>query len=156
MLVIRQMTPRGSSSRKKFNVTSSVTQAQDTILLQTAKVCARDSTLPRLVRCLLDGGSQRTFVMEDTAKNLSCKGVGKETLNVQTFGAMGPCKQTLRRVELWTTSRHDTEAILIEALDGTSNMQWNSVHSTSCVEEDVRALRLADDAAASTDDNIGY
>ncbi|KAH9379518.1 hypothetical protein HPB48_020445 [Haemaphysalis longicornis] len=68
---------------------------------------------------------------------------------------MGPSKQTLGRVELWITSRHDTEAILIEALEVPTICSGTPFSvPTSCVGEDVRDLRLADDADAPTDDTI--
>lgn len=141
---------------KGVQVTSTVTPAADTILLQTAKVWARGSTQPRLIRCLLDGGSQRTFVTEDVVKSLHCKVVGKESLNLQTFGEVSSSNKTLRRVELRITSRHNNEDILVEALEVPTICSGTPFAVPAfCVGDDVDDLRLADDAGVPTESNIG-
>ncbi|KAH9365080.1 hypothetical protein HPB48_011904 [Haemaphysalis longicornis] len=68
---------------------------------------------------------------------------------------MGTSKQTLRHVKLRITSRHDTKANLIEALEvPTIRSGTPFTVPTSCVGEDVRDLPHADDADGYTNDTI--
>ncbi|KAG0439996.1 hypothetical protein HPB47_016440 [Ixodes persulcatus] len=55
--------PHSSSQpgTSEVSVTSAVSNSVETVLLQTATIWAEGETKRRLFRCLLDGGSQRTF-----------------------------------------------------------------------------------------------
>lgn len=63
---------------------------QNTVLLQTFKLWTDDPVGRKIVHCLLDGGSQRSFVHEGVAKALKLPVVRQETLHLQTFDSTTP------------------------------------------------------------------
>lgn len=88
------------------------------VFLQTAKAWAEGQQKRTLVRLLLDGGSQRTFIRSDLSKNLQLKVLGEEELNIFTFGGAEAARHTKsRRVELWLRSQHDRTEVRVEALE---------------------------------------
>lgn len=60
---------------------------QETVLLQTATVWIETPAKRQLTRCLLDGGSQRSFVRQDISRALNLHKIGQETLRLHTFGS---------------------------------------------------------------------
>ena len=62
----------------------------NTVLLQTVKAWTEGPAGRKIVRCLLDGGSQRSFVHENLVKTLKLPVLKQETLNLHTFGSAGP------------------------------------------------------------------
>lgn len=60
---------------------------QNTVLLQTAKAWTEGPGGKRVVRCLIDGGSQRSFVHEKLVRSLQLPVLRQETLNLHTFGS---------------------------------------------------------------------
>ncbi|XP_072143022.1 uncharacterized protein [Dermacentor andersoni] len=71
-----------------------------------------------MVRLMIDGGSQRTFVKKEVSQKMELRVVGEETLNIMTFGNDKPSSgMKCRRVELWLRSRHSKRKIRVEALE---------------------------------------
>ncbi|XP_064476598.1 uncharacterized protein LOC135390698 [Ornithodoros turicata] len=87
------------------------------ILLQTAQVWAEGRRERVLVRLLLDGGCQRTFIRSDLSKRLGLRVLGEEDITIFTFGEDATGEQrTCRRVELCLTSQHDRRDVRVGAL----------------------------------------
>lgn len=81
------------------------------VLPQTATVWVEGGRGRQLVRCLLDGGSQRNFVTTDAARRLIAKTIGEET-RIFGFGKVATTpERKLRWVEFWRRSRHDKKEI---------------------------------------------
>lgn len=74
--------------------------SRSTILLQTATVRIETHQQNQIVRCLLDGGSHRSFIKEDSSKALNLPVVGEEKLNLQTFGSVAPKRITCKKVRV--------------------------------------------------------
>ncbi|KAG0430402.1 hypothetical protein HPB47_022732 [Ixodes persulcatus] len=71
-----------------------------------------------LLRLLLDGGSQRTFVRRDISERLHLRMLGEEDVRIFTFGGNATTNPTkCRRVELWLRSRFDRKEVRVEALE---------------------------------------
>ena len=70
-----------------------------TVLLQTATIWIDAPTKSQVARCLLDGGSTRSFIKEDISRALNLPVIGKETLNVYVFGSKMPQRITCRKVK---------------------------------------------------------
>lgn len=66
------------------------TTKQNTVLLQTVTALAEGTRGKKEVCCLMDGGSQRRFILEKPAKVLGLPVVRKETLKLHTFGSNTP------------------------------------------------------------------
>lgn len=84
---------KGSTGTSVGSVTSAVNlkaNVQNTVLLQTAKAWAEGPAGRKLVRCLLDGGSQRSFIHEAVVRALQLPVVRQETLKLHTFGSNEP------------------------------------------------------------------
>lgn len=62
----------------------------NTVLLQTAKAWVEGPAGRKIARCLLDGGSQRSFVHETLVRSLRLPAVKQETLTLHTFGSSVP------------------------------------------------------------------
>lgn len=91
---------------------------QNTVLLQTAKAWAVAPAGRKMVRCLLDGGSQKSLICEDVVKALKLPVVRQETLHIHTFGSTAPvtARRNIVRVSLenvWNTQ----QKIEIEAVE---------------------------------------
>lgn len=63
---------------------------ENTVLLQTAKAWVVGPTSRKMVRCLLDGGSQGSFVHENVVKALQLPVTRQGTLTLHTFGSSAP------------------------------------------------------------------
>ena len=72
-----------STAKLKANV-------QNTVLLQTVKAWTEGPGGRKIVRCLLDGGSQRSFIHEGVVKALRLPVVKQETLHLHTFESTAP------------------------------------------------------------------
>ncbi|XP_014836153.1 PREDICTED: uncharacterized protein LOC106914092 [Poecilia mexicana] len=103
----------GNAEAVLSSLTSSVkvkTNTQNTVLLQTVKAWAVGPKERKISRCLLDGGSQRSFVHRDIVRALGLPVVRQETLNLHVFGSTSPVveKRNIVRVQLenvWNTER---------------------------------------------------
>lgn len=90
---------------------------QDTVLLQTVKTWTVGPRERKVTRCLLDGGSQRSFIHRSVVRALGLPVIRQETLNLHVFGSTSPVteKRNVVRVELenmWNTDqRLEIEAV---------------------------------------------
>lgn len=66
------------------------TDCENTVLLQTAKAWVIGPVGRKIVRCLLDGGSQRSFVHENVVKALKLPIIKQGIFNLHTFGSSAP------------------------------------------------------------------
>ncbi|XP_064463439.1 uncharacterized protein LOC135374405 [Ornithodoros turicata] len=92
--------------------------APQRIILQTAQAWAEGERTRLLVRMMLDGGSQRTFIRRDISEKLRLRVLDEEDLSIFTFGdvtSKGHSK--CKRVELWLRSQYDRRQIRVEALE---------------------------------------
>ncbi|KAG0423885.1 hypothetical protein HPB47_000376 [Ixodes persulcatus] len=93
-------------------------RSKNQVLLQTARVWAEGLQGRTLLRLLLDGGSQRTFVRRDISERLHLRMLGEEDVRIFTFGGNATTNPTkCRRVELWLRSRFDRKEVRVEALE---------------------------------------
>lgn len=60
---------------------------KNTVLLQTTKVWVVGPTSRKMVRCLLDGGSQGSFVHENVVRALQLPVIRQGTFTLHTFGS---------------------------------------------------------------------
>ncbi|XP_072142209.1 uncharacterized protein [Dermacentor andersoni] len=71
-----------------------------------------------MVRLMIDGGSQRTFVKKEVSQKMGLRVMREETLKIMTFGNDKPSSgMKCRRGELWLCSRHNERKIRVEALE---------------------------------------
>ena len=90
---------------------------QNTVLLQTVKAWSEGPVGRKVIRCLLDRGSQRSFIHENVVKALRLPVVRQETLHLHTFGSKTPvtAQRNIVKVSLenvWNTQqRVEIEAV---------------------------------------------
>jgi len=65
---------------------SFVVDGSSNVLLQIAKVKAIGRSSSKVARCLLDGGSESSFISHDLARELRLKVVARPSLSIETFG----------------------------------------------------------------------
>ncbi|XP_072140825.1 uncharacterized protein [Dermacentor andersoni] len=88
------------------------------VLLQTARAYAEGQHNSALVRMLLDGGSQRTFVRQDVSRRLNLRVIGGEKLTIYAFGSERPSEERrCHRVECWLRNWRNNTRVRIEALE---------------------------------------
>ncbi|XP_075553573.1 uncharacterized protein LOC142586207 [Dermacentor variabilis] len=88
------------------------------VLLQTARAYAEGQHNSALVRMLLDGGSQRTFVRQDVSRRLNLRVIGGEKLAIYAFGSERPSEERrCHRVECWLRNWRNNTRVRIEALE---------------------------------------
>ncbi|KAL1474029.1 hypothetical protein MTO96_038295 [Rhipicephalus appendiculatus] len=94
------------------------TQEKARVLLQTARAFAEGENKTALVRLLLDGGSQRTFILEEVSRRLKLHIIGEERLTIYAFGSQRPLEERrCRRVECWLKNWRDNTRVRVEALE---------------------------------------
>ncbi|KAL3200248.1 hypothetical protein MRX96_043543 [Rhipicephalus microplus] len=87
-------------------------------LLQTARAWTVGPHKSTLVRLLLDGGSQRTFIHRKLSERLQLNVLGEEELKIYAFGDKSAITRTKARlVELWLQSQYDGKRARVEALE---------------------------------------
>ncbi|UYV69519.1 hypothetical protein LAZ67_6003889 [Cordylochernes scorpioides] len=74
------------SSTVENGVSFSGLSASSLILLQTLKIKVEGATSAKVVRALLDTGSQRTYILSKTAQDLGLSPIGQESLKHVVFG----------------------------------------------------------------------
>lgn len=62
------------------------TKKRTRVLLQTAQAWVRGREKRAMVRMLIDGGSQRTFVKKEVSQQMELRVLGEDTLKIMTFG----------------------------------------------------------------------
>lgn len=85
---------------------------ENTVLLQTVKAWAVGPAATQIVRCLLDGGSQGSFVHEHVVKALNLPVIRQGTFNLHTFGSPAPTTVKLSSENIW----NKLQSIEIEAV----------------------------------------
>ncbi|XP_039537635.1 LOW QUALITY PROTEIN: uncharacterized protein LOC120485906 [Pimephales promelas] len=78
---------------------------QNTVLLQTVRAWAEGPGGRKSIRCLLDGGSQRSFISENTVRALKLPVMKQETFTLHTFGSTAPA-----------TSRRNTVKVTLQSI----------------------------------------
>ncbi|KAG1953546.1 hypothetical protein F2P79_010035 [Pimephales promelas] len=78
---------------------------QNTVLLQTVRAWAEGPGGRKSIRCSLDGGSQRSFISENTVRALKLPVTKQETFTLHTFGSTAPA-----------TSRRDTVKVTLQSI----------------------------------------
>lgn len=90
----------------------------EVVLLQTAKALIKaPSGNSATVRCLLDDGAHRCFILEDLSKNLGLEVVGEATIEVYSFGSSKPATVKRREVLLSLIGVNGQEKVQIRALE---------------------------------------
>ncbi|KAG0426521.1 hypothetical protein HPB47_026373, partial [Ixodes persulcatus] len=150
--------PHSSSQpgTSEVSVTSAVSNSVETVLLQTATIWAEGETKRRVFRCLLDGGSQRTFVTSRLVNELSCKVLGKEALSITVFGdtTLGNASK-LRKVEVCLQSQYDQRRVRIEALEVPAICHSSAFPVSLCRTAQTCTLQLADPLCSGVKRDIG-
>ncbi|KAG1927518.1 hypothetical protein F2P79_024188 [Pimephales promelas] len=78
---------------------------QNTVLLQTVRAWAEGPGGRKSIRCLLDGGSQRSFISENTVRALKLPVMKQETFTLHTFESTAPA-----------TSRRNTVKVTLQSI----------------------------------------
>ncbi|XP_064470219.1 uncharacterized protein LOC135384969 [Ornithodoros turicata] len=87
------------------------------VLLQTFRTWASSDAECALLRGVVDGGSQRTFVREDIAKKLTLKVIGESNMHINTFANDAPSNRIHngKVVELRLRSQYQPKEYIIRA-----------------------------------------
>lgn len=110
--------PDGETATEVHSTASLSSSSKDTVLLQTAQVWVDGPYRKRLARCLLDGGSQRSFVTEHISRELKLEVIGEEEVTIYPFGgAANVTKKKRRLVRVWLRSQHSRKEHCVEALE---------------------------------------
>lgn len=78
---------------------------QNAVLLQTVRAWAEGPGGRKSIRCLLDGGSQRSFISENTVRALKLPVTKQEMFTLHTFGSAAP-----------VTSRCNTVKVILQSI----------------------------------------
>lgn len=84
-------------------------------LLQTAMIRMEAESTHLLGRCLIDGGSMRTFILKKTSTALKLPIVGYEEITVHAFGGVSKT-ELCKRVSVKISSHYDNQSLIIEAI----------------------------------------
>lgn len=104
--------------QQSYSSTGRKSDKTPAVLLQTARVSAEGKQQRALTRILFDGGSQRTFVMEELSRKLQLEVVGEEDITIYPFGGAGNIiKEKRRRVRIWLRSQYSQKKHCLEALE---------------------------------------
>lgn len=91
--------------------------SENTVLLQTAQAWVVGPAGRKIVHCLLDGGSQGSFVHENVVKTLKLPVIRQRTFNLHTFGSPSPTTVKRNIVKLSLENVWDKQqSIEIEAV----------------------------------------
>ena len=148
------MTSRNTHETTTVAMSSTSTESA---LLQTAKAVASSpkSHMTGTVRLLCDGGSQRSYVTEDTRQRLQLPTHHQERLKIEGFGGNGV-----------VATNADVVVVEIHSLDGTSSSVSaivvpkvaSSINNLSTIEvmdvTKLAKLRLAEDWSGGADIDI--
>ncbi|XP_035232586.1 uncharacterized protein LOC118204364 [Stegodyphus dumicola] len=113
--------------------------------LQTARVYVTGPTgITKLTRCILDGGSQASFVHTNLIENLKLKVVSSASLSVQAFESFTSQEQR-RCVQLSLSSLWSNQAILISAFESSNSYTTHPTAPPEIVHfAQKKRLRIAD------------
>ncbi|KAG1953542.1 hypothetical protein F2P79_010032 [Pimephales promelas] len=105
---------------------------QNTVLLQTVRAWAEGPGGRKSIRCSLDGGSQRSFISENTVRALKLPVTKQETFTLHTFGSTAPATSRRDIVNEGNSAKH-----LEQRSESGSGGSRNST-SVHCCDEDSR------------------
>ena len=89
---------------------------KSSILLMTASALISGAVAEKKTRLLLDGGSQRSYIRKDLADELGCQCVGKEKLQISTFGEKSGTVSDLPIMEVVIKSLHQNTENTIDLI----------------------------------------
>ncbi|KAG0419019.1 hypothetical protein HPB47_004423 [Ixodes persulcatus] len=93
---------------------------ESSVLLQIVKTWATGTTDSTLVRVLLDSGSQRTFIKQESSARLRCPVLSTQKPTIYTFGnTKRPTIYRCRRVKLALQSQYSTSKVTVQVLEFT-------------------------------------
>ena len=146
--------PAGSiATTAKVNpVVQACAQLYGQVFLKTATILVEGRNGPRRAICLVDGGSQRSFIRRGFAEELDLQVVGEEELSIHSFGSKNPSKtqRCKRRCATIRGTFYGAESIRIQALDQTDICKAAAYTQTSFANTLWnQGLRLADDRILS-------
>ncbi|XP_042147453.1 uncharacterized protein LOC121836584 [Ixodes scapularis] len=127
------------------------TSDQRIVLLQTAEARASGTKNKAMARVLFDGGSQRSFIIEDLYRRLGCKVVGSERLAVGYFNGHKQ-EKNFRRVFITLKSKHNVHTYHLEALETSIICDQRLPQPDNNVVQELRQLNYAI-AVIANDDN---
>ncbi|XP_035214815.1 uncharacterized protein LOC118188492 [Stegodyphus dumicola] len=87
------------------------------IFLQTATVELKSRSRNKLVRCLFDSASQRSYIQKRLSKQRGLKVVGREEIMIHTFGSQVHTRQNCARVEVKIKNIFDNQELIIQVLE---------------------------------------
>lgn len=87
------------------------------VLLQTATVWVDTTRQSQITRCLLDGGSQRSFIREDISKALNLPVVGTEIIKLHVFGSENAKRMTVKKVKASLRNLKTNVSVKVELLE---------------------------------------
>lgn len=140
-------TPFENAQTESETIVSAISQLQKTspsnskqVLLQTCCVKVESGKNSAFSVCLLDSGSQKTFITEKLAFRLKTPILRKEKLLVYAFGSREAKEREYSVVELWLKNVKDgTRSICLEALV-TDVISGAIIHTPSLNEETQQLL----------------
>ncbi|KAH7967981.1 hypothetical protein HPB52_005049 [Rhipicephalus sanguineus] len=153
---------------------SSALSGVNAVLLQTGQLWIESRSRRRLVRILLDSGSQRTFIRADLSKDLRCPVIRNEELSLVTFGHSNPREvMRSRRVVLTLRGQRRDIAVTVEALEvpevctvtsppiNTAELHkaehyWLQNVQEEMFSEEAQALRAGKGPLATSPTQVGY
>lgn len=87
------------------------------VLLQTATIWIDAPRQSQIAKCLLDGGSQRSFIREDISKALNLPVVGTEVIKLHVFGSTNPKRMIARKVKANLRNLKTNMSVQVELLE---------------------------------------
>lgn len=87
------------------------------MLLQTATIWIDAPQQSQLAKCLLDGGSQRSFIREDISRALKLPVVGSEVIKLHVFGSVTHQRVTAKKVKANLCNLKTNESVKVELLE---------------------------------------
>ncbi|GBN41700.1 hypothetical protein AVEN_206431-1 [Araneus ventricosus] len=122
--------------------TSSTTTGSD-VILQTVYAVGKGKRINCVLRCLLDCGSQVSFIRKDISKKLGLESKGNSNLNIHTFSERNG---RFSFSELNSANSISSDLLVEEKLSRTLESFWNieslGVNSSDERLEDEETLRL--------------
>ncbi|KAG1683753.1 Zinc finger SWIM domain-containing protein 3 [Nymphon striatum] len=93
-----------------------LTPTKTNVVLQTSTVHISNQNETLLVRCLMDSGSQRTYITKDIADRLSLTPIRHEYISLETFGGNTTVPSQIAVVKIVLNSRFHSKKYILEAL----------------------------------------
>ena len=95
------------------------------VLLQTAAIWIDTPRQSQIAKCLLDGGSQQSFIREDISKALNLTVVGTEIIKLHVFGSVNAKRMTAIKVKASLRNLKTNESVEVELLETPSVFSSN-------------------------------